>query len=222
MADRRDDADRRVAVEAAYEWHQAKHRVRKPDPVAAVEETLKLALGSLKSEPLRAELRRIAKRELAKANASRDRIARRLAKATHAGMRPPVALDDIIAKATQLARMLPTPQRWKEFHQGQVVPAFNRLEGPLRRCLDCGEPFVPRDRRQVFCSSGCSARSRNRGRGTTKALIHRHVRRCERCRDGRPCGTLDRLANLPAADRLPGVTHRKAPTQRAGQGDKGD
>ena len=94
----------------------------------------------------------------------------------------------------------------ERFTREHYVPAFNRLELPLRCCEECGRRFVPADRRDRFCSKNCSARTRNRGRskGQSKAeaaaarrveFARQHWRKCKQCVAGKVCSIREALAN---------------------------
>jgi hypothetical protein len=58
----------------------------------------------------------------------------------------------------------PSPAEFERFMKEEIIPTYNELVSHLRLCPECCRQFAVQDPRTLFCSNGCSARARNRGR----------------------------------------------------------
>lgn len=130
---------------------------------------------------------------------------------------------DLRARASALGWALVPPAQYADFYRREILPALNRLGSEVSRCPECGEAFVPRHKRQRYCSDTCSARQRNRGRQKAgkglsaqetamRRAKHRfqlHWDSCKACRAGRNCAT--REAMLQAQDALSHRSYEMTP-----------
>lgn len=96
---------------------------------------------------------------------------------------------------------------WRREH---LVPSFNRKHVEITAmCIDCGQMFARHDKRDAYCSLGCSSRARNRGikrpganqREKNKAT--RHAEKCLTCIAGKECPTSRTLWERILADPPP-------------------
>lgn len=130
---------------------------------------------------------------------------------------------ELRARARALGWALVPPAQYADFYRREILPALNRLGSEVSRCPECGEAFVPRHKRQRYCSDTCSARQRNRGRQKagngrsavetarrrTEDRIRRHFESCKACRAGAPCDR--REAMFQADDALAHRSYEMTP-----------
>lgn len=109
-----------------------------------------------------------------------------------------------------------------EFMRESFIPWFNSVTGDDRLCVECGTLFGRTDGRgehAAFCSDGCSAVRRNRGRekvgggrsaaetATRRREVRftRHAESCATCKAGEWCAVRERIFGaLDALDRFRG------------------
>jgi hypothetical protein len=163
-------ANRRVTIEAAYEWHAARREVEKQerDPRVAVDRARELAASRADTDAVREKIAAIAALEATKVD----------------------ALAGLGANAAALARTVPTREEWLAFYEREIVAA-STWRGPIEWC-SCGTPFVANGRR-LHCSPTCGSRireqrSREKQHGPGRSWTE-HRASCEACGGGRaPCG----------------------------------
>lgn len=185
--DRESDAHLRATLEAARDFHSARDETKKRerDPRALVRAACGLALSRVGDAVIRERVAAIA--------AIKEKQA--------------AAFASLAARASDLARSLPTREEWERFYEKEIVPASS-LRGEIRWCT-CGAPFVATKARKA-CSDACTARERMRGRNTKKArksattnALNKHAAQCGRCKRGEACAQLESiLSKAPSTDAL--------------------
>ncbi|WP_176423090.1 hypothetical protein [Myxococcus sp. AM009] len=147
-----------------------------------------------------------------------------------------LAVPELRARASALGWALVSPAQYAAFYREEVLPAWSRMGGEVRRCPECGSSFALRDKRQRYCSDTCSARQRNRsrqkvGKGRSAAetaakrvadRLQRHLRSCKVCNAGRFCPSQEAMLQMDDAlsHRSYDVTPELVEEMQAGRGRK--
>jgi hypothetical protein len=110
----------------------------------------------------------------------------------HAATRSAAILSELLTRAAEVGSYLPTPEQWAAFYSKEVLPTLNQLATDVSFCAECGAGFDRRKGKR-HCKPGCASAQRNRGRNAVSAKLRRHVAKCARCRQQRPCSTVDAM-----------------------------